>query len=65
MPSNPDSRIEFRDIEAKSKIRKLSPQLNPNSFAKAALNKVIELGKCPVCHKSFASCEYFRKLEEE
>lgn len=63
MPSNPDSRIEFRDVATKAKIRQLSP--NPNQFAKAALNRVIELGCCPVCKKPFNECEYFRRIEKE
>lgn len=63
MPSNPDSRIEFRDIASKAKIRALN--LSPNQFAKAALNRVIELGCCPVCRKPFEQCDYFRRIEEE
>lgn len=63
MPSNPDSRIEFRDIEAKAKIRSLS--LSPNQFAKLAVNRVLESGKCPVCLKPFNECEYFQRIENE
>jgi hypothetical protein len=63
MPSNPDSRIEFRDIEVKTKIRSLN--LKPNQFAKAAVNQVIKSGKCPVCLKSFEKCKYFQRLENQ
>ncbi len=61
--SNPDSRIEFRDVKAKAKIRSLN--LSPNQFAKLALNRVLESGKCPVCLKPLDVCVYFQRIESE
>ena len=63
MPSDPDSRIEFRDIKAKTLIKEL--RQHPNLFAKVAVNKILELGCCPICGKSFDECPDFQKIRND
>lgn len=71
MPSNPDSRIEFRDLSSKSTIKALFPESNPHQIAKAIIAHFlgdkanVSLDTCPICNKVFEECDYFRNVEEE